>query len=64
MAVKNLKNKMNFSNVTNSNTQVNIITGLAGVRGQLGLLISYSSACIEFILAAPGDGAVLCGVVG
>jgi hypothetical protein len=40
------------------------LTGLAGVRGQLGLFTSPYSSCIELRLAAPGDGTVLCGVGG
>ena len=41
-----------------------ILTGLAGVRGQLGLFTSPYSSCMEFRLAAPGEGTVLCGVGG
>jgi hypothetical protein len=41
-----------------------ILTGLAGVRGQLGLFTSPYSSCIELRLAAPGEGTVLCGVGG
>lgn len=38
-------------------------TGLAGVRGQVGLLSGGYSSCVEFIEAAPGLGTVL-GVPG
>lgn len=39
-------------------------TGLAGVRGHVGLLSGGYSSCIELSDAAPGDGAVLWGVAG
>lgn len=41
-----------------------MLTGLAGVRGQVGLLSGGYSSCIEFIEAAPGLGTVLSGVDG
>lgn len=49
---------------TNWFNECGTLTGLAGVRGQLGLFTSPYSSCIELRLAAPGDGTVLCGVGG